>query len=256
MSTPEQSKDFVTSLSRGIEVIRSFDAENQSMTLSQVAERTGFSRATARRFLFTLQTLGYVQGDGKNFSLAPKILQLGYAYLSSQPIVDAVQPFIDNVSKATGESCSVSVIDGYDVVYIARHLTHHIMSVSLNIGTRLPAVTTSMGRMILSAMDDHELDDFIRNAQIKKYTDCTLVDRTDLKNQIRQDGDKGYSIVDQELEIGLRSVAVPIRNMNGKIVASMNVSTQSERVSEAELMERILPVLQSTADQIQEVIAP
>ena len=176
MSHLSESKEFVTSLARGLSVIRAFDKDHSRLTLTEVAARTELNRATARRFLFTLNALGYIDSDGKRFWLAPKILELGYAYLVSQPIVDTVQPFIERVSQETGESCSVSMLDGSDVVYIARYLTHHIMSVTLNVGTRLPAYATSMGRILLSAQNDDEIDALLSDTPLKPFTEFTLTD--------------------------------------------------------------------------------
>ncbi|WP_290699355.1 IclR family transcriptional regulator [Amphritea sp.] len=254
LSSLSEMKDFVTSLARGLTVIQAFDKENGRLTLTDVAKRTSLSRATARRFLFTLHALGYVESDSKLFWLSPKILELGYSYLASQPIVDTVQPFIERVSHETGESCSVSVMDGFDVVYIARFLTHHIMSVTLNVGTRLPAFVTSMGRVLLASKSDQEIDEILKNTQLKKYTEFTLIDRDQIKDSLKQVHTDGYSIVCQELELGLRSVAVPIRNSRGQIVAAINVGTQAARISEEELIERILPSLQKAARDIQDIL--
>lgn len=254
MSRLSEMKDFVTSLARGLTVIQAFDKENSRLTLSDVAKRTDLNRATARRFLFTLNALGYVESNGKQFWLSPKILELGYAYLASQPIVDTVQPFIERVSNETGESCSVSVLDGQDVVYIARYLTHHIMSVTLNVGTRLPAFATSMGRTLLAQKDDDDVVETLSNCQLKKFTEHTIVDRDQLKEELSITRNRGYAIVNQELELGLRSVAVPIFNKRGQAIAAINVGTQSSRISEQELIDRILPSLQKAAKEIQEVL--
>jgi len=254
MSHLSESKEFVTSLARGLSVIRAFDKDHSRLTLTEVAARTELNRATARRFLFTLNALGYIDSDGKRFWLAPKILELGYAYLVSQPIVDTVQPFIERVSQETGESCSVSMLDGSDVVYIARYLTHHIMSVTLNVGTRLPAYATSMGRILLSAQNDDEIDALLSDTPLKPFTEFTLTDIGALKQELHKTREQGYSIVSQELEIGLRSIAVPIRNQNGRIVAAINVGTQAARIDEQELIDRILPSLQRAADEIRNVL--
>ncbi len=254
LSSLIDDKNFVNSLARGLSVIQAFDKNDSKLTLTEVAKKTDLSRAAARRFLFTLNALGYVITDGKLFWLGPKILELGYAYLASQPIVDIVQPYIDTVSKATGESCSVSVLEGTDVVYIARHLTHHVMSVTLNVGTRLPAFVTSMGRVILANKENDEIDQILTRTQIKKHTEFTLVDREELKMQIGKIRQQGYSIVNQELEIGLRSIAVPIFNARGKCVAAINVGTQAARVSEDTLLNKILPALKNASSEISKVL--
>lgn len=250
MSSPFESKEFVTSLSRGLRVISSFDRDHSRLTLTEVALRCELNRAATRRFLFTLEALGYVQTDGKLFWLAPKILELGYAYLTSQPIVETVQPFIERVSCATGESCSVSVLDDCDVIYVARHLTHHIMSVTLNVGTRLPAYVTSMGRAILASLPDDEVDAILEASDLKKLTDNTIVDKALLKAELSKVRENGYAIVSEELEMGLRSIAVPIKSTRGNVVAAINVSTQAARMSEDQLRERILPPLCAAAKEI------
>ncbi|EPJ48416.1 MAG: hypothetical protein OFPI_29700 [Osedax symbiont Rs2] len=249
-----EMKDFVTSLARGLSVIKAFDSDNSQLTLTQVATRTELNRATARRFLFTLNALGYVHSDGKLFRLTPKVLDLGYSYLASQPIVDVVLPFIERVSKETAESCSVSVLDGTDVVYIARFLTHHIMSVTLNVGTRLPAYVTSMGRVLLANKAAAEIDEILADSQLKQLTEHTIVNPDQIKSELEKTRSMGYCIVNQELELGLRSISVPICNQRGQVVAAINVGTQSARVEEAELIERILPSLQRAAMDIQHVL--
>lgn len=250
MSIPEESKEFVTSLARGLSVIQIFNQAGNKLPLTEVAKATGLSRATARRFLFTLNVLGYIESDGKLFWLSPKVLQLGYSYLGSQPIVSIVQPFIEQVSKETGESCSVSVLDGLEVVYIARYLTHHIMSVNLGVGTRLPAVATSMGRVLLSHKTPQEQATILANYQPERYTPYTLMERDALLEIFAQVRTQGYAIVSQELELGLRSIAVPIMNQHNQVVAAINVSTQSSRTPESILIENILPSLRRAAKGI------
>ncbi|MCG2580582.1 MAG: IclR family transcriptional regulator [Marinobacter sp.] len=254
MSSPFESKEFVTSLSRGLRVISAFNRDYRRLTLTEVANRCELNRAATRRFLFTLQALGYVETNGKLFWLSPKILELGYAYLTSQPIVETVQPFIERVSSTTGESCSVSVLDDCDVVYVARHLTHHIMTVTLNVGTRLPAYVTSMGRAILAALPDDEVEAILDASELKKLTDNTIVDKDLLKAELRKVRENGYAIVSEELEIGLRSIAVPIKSLRGNVVAAINVSTQAARMSEDDLRQNILPALCSAAREISEVL--
>jgi len=254
MSPLIDMKDFVTSLARGLKVIQSFDKEHGKMSLSQVAARTELNRATARRFLFTLKTLGYVNSDGKLFWLSPKILELGYSYLTSQPITDIVQFFVDQVSEQVGESCSVTVLDGAEVVYISRRMTKHIMSISLNVGTRLPAVVTSMGRVLLADKSAEELDTILGKVQFQQFTEHTVADKQALKDELLKVRNQGYAIVSEELELGLRSIAVPIYNKHDHIVASINVGTHVARISEHELTQRILPCLQNAAADIRQVL--
>jgi IclR family pca regulon transcriptional regulator len=250
MSIPEESKEFVTSLSRGLSVIQVFNQGGNKLSLSEVAKLSELSRATARRFLFTLNVLGYVESDGKLFWLTPKVLQLGYAYLSSQAIANIVQPFIEQVSHETGESCSVSVLDGSEIVYIARHLTHHIMSVNLGVGTRLPATATSMGQVLLCYKTPEEQARFLADHTPERYTPFTQVETGALLETLAQVREQGYAIVNQELELGLRSIAVPIMNQRNHVVAAINVSTQSTRTPESVLLDKILPSLFQAAKSI------
>lgn len=247
-------KDYVSSLHKGLSVIRCFDREHKQLTLTEVANLTSMTRATARRFLLTLKVLGYVETDGKLFWLTPKVLNLGYSYLVSQPLIELVQPYTKELCDAIGESCSVSVLDFPDVVYVARTLTHQIMSVSLNVGTRLPAFTTSMGRVLLAAKEDREIDELLSSYEVKRFTKYTLTEPGAIKAEIRKARAKGYAICDQELEIGLRSLAVPIRNHHGKVVAAINVSSQPLKISENKLLKDILPKLRLAAGKISEVI--
>jgi len=248
------SKDYVTSLARGLAVIRCFDKDHCKLTLTDVAGRTMLARATARRFLHTLHALGYVETDGKLFWLSARVLNLGFAYLNSQPLVELIQPYIKGVSEQTGESCSVSVLDLPDVVYIARSLTEQLMSVSLNIGSRLPAVSTSMGRVLLAALPDDEIGLFIKNQNIKKYTNQTLIDYSSILNEVIAARSKGYSVVSEELEIGLSSVSVPIVNKRGKAIAAINISSQPQKMDKKRLREELLPSLQQAASRIAEVL--
>lgn len=248
------SKDYVTSLARGLAVIRCFDRDHCRLTLTEVAARTDLARATARRFLHTLYALGYVETDGKLFWLSPKVLNLGFSYLSSQPLVELIQPYIKEVSEHTGESCSVSVLDLPDVVYIARSLTQQLMSVSLNIGSRLPALSTSMGRILLAALPDEEIIDFIKSQDIKKFTNHTLTDYSSILNEVLAARSQCYSVVNEELEIGLSSVSVPIRNKQGKFLAAINISSQPQKMDKKRLRDELLPSLQAAASKISEVL--
>ena len=248
------SKDYVTSLARGLAVVRCFDKDYSKQSLTEVAKRTNLARATARRFLYTLQALGYVETDGKLFWLTPKVLNLGYAYLSSQPLVELIQPYIKEVSDLTCESCSVSVLDLPDIVYIARSLTQQIMSVSLHIGTRLPALSTSMGRALLAALPDEKIENLIDSEKINIFTKHTLTDKTSIMNEVMKVRKEGYSLVNQELELGLCSVSVPILNKEGKAVAAINISSQPQKMDKKRLKDELIPSLQVAAGKISEVL--
>lgn len=254
MTVSLDKKDFVMSLDRGLKIIQTFDKEHEKMSLSQVAMRVELNRAAVRRFLLTLKSLGYVNSDGKLFWLSPKILKLGYSYLVSQPIVDLIQPFVDLVSAEVGESCSVSVLDGTEIVYISRRRTQRIMSFSLHVGTRLPAAVTSMGRVILANKNTRELDSILDRIELKQLTKYTTTNRQILKEELLKVREQGYSVINEELELGLRSIAVPIHNKNDQIVAAINVGTLAERISEQELIDRILPCLLKSAAEIKEIL--
>lgn len=247
----DRPAEFVQSLERGLDVIRAFSAERPRMTLSDVARHTGLTRAAARRFLITLQHLGYVASDGGQFSLRPAVLQLGYAYLSSLSLADIASEHLTAAADELHESCSASVLDGDSVVYIARVSTTRIMSINLAVGTRLPAVLTSMGRVMLAAMSDDDLDRFLATATIEKRTPSTISSRAALRDEIDRVREQGWSIVDQELEIGVRSVAVPIRDARGEVVATVNASAHSSRVELDELQTRFLQRIQRVAADIE-----
>ncbi len=254
MSTEVTEKDFVSSLARGLAVIRVFGRDAPSMTLTDVAKRAGMTRAAARRFLLTLTQLGYVSTDGKYFQLTPRVMDLGFAYLSSMDLWQVSMPYMEQVSKELQESCSASVLDGCDVVYVARVPARRIMSVSLTVGTRLPAFCTSMGRVLLAAKTDAEIADYLAATELKAYTANTIVDREKLTEAILQTRREGYALVDQELEEGLRSLAVPIRNKAGLVLGAMNVSGHATRISREDMQGRFLPVLRDAADQIAQAL--
>lgn len=218
---------YVQSLARGLAVIAAFDAEHPRMTLSDVARRADLSRAAARRFLLTLETLGYVRSDGREFSLTPQVMRLGFAYLSSQSLPDIAQPHLQDLSMQIEESTSVAVLDGDDIMYVARRATTRIMHVSIRVGTRFPAYVTSMGRVLLAARLDAEIDAYLARAQLVALTAQTITDPAALRERLEQVRELGYSLVDQELEVGLRSLAVPIRDRSGAVIAAANVSTST-----------------------------
>ncbi len=250
MNETLRSTEFVTSLARGLQVVRAFDADHPVMTLSEVAKRTDLTRAAARRFLHTLRDLGYVASDGRDFRLTPHVLSLGYAYLSSMSIVEIAQPYMDTISKQVSESCSMSVLDGGEIVYVARVPAKRIMSVALSIGTRLPAHNTSMGRVLLAALDEGDLDRYFTAGDRALFTPHTLTDEAELRDKLCRVRADGYAAVDQELELGVRSVAVPVRSRSGKTVAALNVSGHATRVSMRDMRRNFLPPLRAAADAI------
>jgi IclR family pca regulon transcriptional regulator len=253
-AAPKPSSEYVQSFARGLAVIRAFGPQAKTMTLTEVAQQTGLTRAGARRILLTLQTLGYVSLDGRHFSLTPRVLDLGYSYLSSMPLWDVAQPVMEDLVDRVHESVSASVLDGDEIVYVLRVPTHRIMTIGLSIGTRLPAYCASMGRVLLGALPEQELDGVLARARLVARTRHTVTDAKLLKKAILADAKKGWSLVDQELEEGLRSISVPLRDSGGHVIAAMNISGQAARCSVADMQKNFLPELQSAAARIEQAL--
>jgi IclR family pca regulon transcriptional regulator len=247
--------DFVQSLERGLTVIRAFDAEHPVLSLSEVAAATGLSRAAARRFLHTLVHLGYMHNNGGRFSLRPKILELGYAYLSSLTLPEVALPHLEELVEQVRESSSVSELDGEDVVYIARVPIKRIMRVTINVGTRFPAYATSMGRVLLAAQPDEWLDTYLSSVTLRGLTDHTITSPAGLRQELRKIRGRGWALVDQELEEGLRSLAAPIRDAKGTVIAAVNVSTHAGRRSMESVVQDMLRPLLTTAERIERDLA-
>lgn len=253
----ERPNELIQSLERGLAVIQVFDAQHSKLTLAAVAKLAGLSRATARRILHTLVALGYACTDGKAFELTPKVLDLGYAYLSSFHVGDIAQPYMEALSERVDESVSVAVLDDLDVVYVARVPTKRIMRIALGLGSRLPALWTSMGRVLIADLDEAE--------QRRLIAADAAVDRPELPRPRRTPdqlvdvlagvGAAGYAIVDEELELGLRSIAAPLRDRRGRVLAAMNVSTSVRRVDKRRLVSEFLPALLETAADVSAQLA-
>jgi IclR family transcriptional regulator, pca regulon regulatory protein len=242
--------EFVQSLARGLAVLRTFDASSPAMTLAEVARRAGLSRATARRLLHTFEALGYMHTDGKLFALTPRVLDLGYAYVSSLQLPEIAQPYMEQLSESVNESVSAAVLDGFDVVYVARVPTKHVMSISLGLGSRLPAALTSMGRVLLAGLPAIQFDGFCADATWSPRTERSIRDTTALRQVVEDARQRGFALVDEELEDNVRSVAAPLTDRLGRTVAALNVGTSAARVSLVDLHERIVPELVSTARAI------
>ena len=247
--------DFVQSLERGLSVIRAFDADHPKLSLSEVAASAGLSRAAARRFLHTLVHLGYMQGSGGRFSLRPKILELGYAYLSSLTLPEVAMPHLEELVEQVRESSSVSELDGEDVVYIARVPAKRIMRVTISVGTRFPAYATSMGRVLLAAKPEEWLDEYLASVNLRCLTGHTITSPAELRQELRKVRNRGWALVDQELEEGLRSLAAPIRDWDGRVIAAVNVSTHAGRRSLDSVLEDLLRPLLATAERIERDLA-
>jgi IclR family transcriptional regulator, pca regulon regulatory protein len=245
-----QDKEFMATLAKGLAVLGTFDKERPTMTLSQAALATGLSRATARRILRTLTELGYVEQSGRLFSLSSGILKLGFAYLATQNWIENATPLMRQLSERFQESCSAAILQDKEIVYVARFPAGRIMSVTLAVGTRLPAFHTSLGRIQLGFLDDAEFWRRLRSLHIDAYTPSTITDVQALFDRVREDHAQGFSIVDEELERGLRSIAVPIVDRNRQAVAALNLSTHSTRTTRNEMRERFLPGLRAVAEQI------
>ena len=240
------------SLARGLAVVRAFTQQKQRLSIAQISIRTGIPRAAVRRCLYTLAQLGYVAADdSRNFSLRPKILALGHAYLSSAPLVTSAQPLLNQVSDAVHESCSMAILDGDDILYVARSSSStRIMSIDLSVGSRLPAFCTSMGRVLLAGMPGPELADYLKRLRATPYTNRTTVAKDELLEMIVAAREAGYAVVDQELELGLRSIAVPVADPAGRPASAINISVQAARVPIGDMEKRFLPALRAAAAEL------
>lgn len=246
---------YAQSLARGLSILKTFDADHTQMTLSQIALRTELSRAAARRCLLTLHHLGYISVDGRNFQLAAKVLDLGFGYLSSLSVPENAQPHLELLASKINESASASVLDGTDIVYVARVPIRRIMSIRVNIGTRMPAHATSMGRVLLSGLTHAELTSYVSSIEMPQYTSNTITSKIALMKEITKVRSNGYSIVDRELEYGLRSIAVPILSSSKRIIAAINVATASQSNTLESLKKSLLNELKDTAARISEDLA-
>jgi IclR family pca regulon transcriptional regulator len=244
--------NFMTSLARGLAVIRAFTQQRRHQTIAQLSQRTAIPRAAVRRCLYTLAKLGYVVADeARGYSLRPGILAIGHAYLSSTPLATMVQPLLDRVSNALHESSSMAVLESDEILYIARSTTTtRLMSIDLGIGSRLPAYCSSMGRVLLAALTETELDAYLSRVSLTRLTNRTVTSAVELKRVLDEVRRNGFSVVDQELEIGLRSIGVPVTDPSGKVIASINIGTQSARVSIAEMESRFLQALSHAAREL------
>lgn len=247
--------EYVQSLERGLAVLQVFSREHPRLTLAEVARLTGLTRATARRVLLTLEHLGFARSNGRGFELTPRVLDIGYAYLSSLDLASIAEPAMEALVERTHESCSAAVLDGAEIVYVARVPTKRIMTISLGLGSRLPAYATSMGRVLLAELERDQVDELIGGGPLPAVTDRTITKPAELHDELARVRAQGWALVDQELEIGLRSVAAPLRNRQGAAVAALNVSSHAGRVSLDVIRKDFLPALLDTAEQINQRLA-
>ncbi|WP_338784417.1 IclR family transcriptional regulator C-terminal domain-containing protein [Streptomyces sp. DG1A-41] len=251
MSAEARAPHFVRSFERGLAVIRAFDAEHPALTLSEVARACELTRAAARRFLLTLADLGYVHTDGRRFRLTPRVLELGYSYLSSYTLPQIAEPHLEQLVARVRESSSLCVLDGDDIVYVARVPTRRIMTASITVGTRFPAYVTSVGRVILAHLPDEDVEVRLARAELKPLTARTITTPEALRTELRRVRRQGYAVVDQELEEGLRSVAAPVRDRDGDAVAAVNIAVHAGRNSVDSVRRDLLPHLLATVAGIE-----
>lgn len=248
------ARDTMGGLAKGLAVIETFSADHPRQSISEVASASGLDRATARRCLLTLAHHGYADYDGKYFTLTPRVLRLGTACLATMPLPQLVQPMLDRLSDALGESASVSILDGDEIVYVARAAQRKVMSISLMPGSRLPAFCTSMGRVLLSARPDPEIAMLLSNRPLRARTAQTVTDPKALFSLVLQVRAQGFAIIDQEVELGLRSIAVPILNTRGGVVAALNIGVPALGEPPEALVDRYLPALQSAQTELRTVL--
>jgi IclR family transcriptional regulator, pca regulon regulatory protein len=239
--------NFVLSLARGLEVIETFEGHTEGQSVADISRRTGLSRAAVRRLMITLEQLGYAEYTGRVYRLKTRVLKLGFSYLTSTSLATIAQPILEQVTEAVHESSSLSVLDEDQIVYLARSSAKRVMSVGLSVGSRLPAYCTSMGRVLLAALPDEELAAYIDRVDLRALTPKTVTDKGLLYETIRRVQVQGFALADEELELGLRSIAVPVRNRHNRVVAAINIGVHAARVSAGEMIERLLPILQEHA---------
>jgi len=243
--------DFMTSLARGLLVIQAFSERELHLSISQLSKRTGLSRASVRRCLHTLSKLGFAgTDDERNFYLRPRVLALGHAYLSSAPVASAAQPILEHLCQILNESCSIALLDETDVVYVARANVTRIMAIDLGVGTRLPAFCTSMGRVLLAHLSAEQLENVLPKIEFTRYTEKTVTSIEKLRQALATVRKDGYAIIDQELELGLRSMGVPVRSAAGRVVAAISVEAHGQRVSLQDMQTRFLPYLRAAAQEL------
>jgi IclR family pca regulon transcriptional regulator len=237
-------------LERGLAVIQAFSHDAPAMTLSEVARRTGISRATARRILLTLESLGFVRCDGRDFSLSPRVLCLGWAYLSSLSLWEIAQPFMADLSDEVQETCSATTLDLPDIVFVARVPSRRILMMSLGVGSRLPAYATAMGRVLLAGLSDAEVADHLARTALEPLTHRTVTEPGQLRRIVSSVREQGFSLVDEELELGLRSLSVPLYGPDHRVAAALNLCAATARVPVEDMHARLLPPMLVTADNI------
>ena len=250
----EGNPDFVLSLARGLNVIEAFEGNTDGLSTAEVSRRTGLSRAAVRRLLITLELLGYAESDDRVYRLKTRVMRLGFSYLSSSSLATLAQPILQHVVELVHEASSVGVLEDDQIVYVARASAKRVMSVGLSVGSRLPAFCTSMGRVLLSGLSDSELTAYLDRVELIPVTPKTIVDKALLADVIRQVGIEGFALNDEELELGHRSIAVPVRTRRGVMAAGMNIGLHAARVSVTEMLNRLLPILREHAQMLGQLL--
>ena len=246
--------DIIQGLIRGLAVIECFDEEHARLSITEVSQRTGLERATARRCLLTLAHLGYATYDGKFFQLTPRVLKLGHSYLATTPLPKLIQPFLEELSHATSESTSAAVLEGTDILYVARASTRRVMSINLGPGARLPAYCTSMGRTLLAALPADEARAILDRSELVAYTDRTKADLATITTELAVVAAQGFAVIDQELELGLCSIAVPLFSSSGKVVAALNIGAQTARAPTSRMIAHFLPLMRKLQAELRPLL--
>jgi IclR family pca regulon transcriptional regulator len=254
MESFDGNPDFVLSLARGLKAIEAFDGQTGGQSASDISRKTGLSRAAVRRLLITLKLLGYAEHEGRTYRLKPRVMRLGSSYLSSNSLPSLAQPILEHVTELVHESSSVGVLEDDQIVYIARATVKRVMSVGLSVGSRLPAFCTSMGRVLLSGLPEQELSDYLQRVELTPLTPKTIMDKSILADVIRQVRMEQFAMIDEELELGHRSIAVPVKNRKGHTVAGMNIGLHAARFSVSEMTHRLLPVLRENAQMLGQLL--
>jgi IclR family pca regulon transcriptional regulator len=249
-----QGAEYLEVLARGLKIIGLFNAERRRMTLSELAQVAGAPRSSVRRVLLTLEKLGFAEQEGRYFRLTPRILTLAAAYLSSNPITPVLQPIVDRISRQTQESCSAAVLDRDEAVMVVRAIPTRIITVGLEVGYRLPAYASAVGRVLLGGLDEAELDAYLARVEPRKLTPHTVTDKAVLKAKIIADRSQGYSLVDQEAEAGFRSIAVPVSRPSGGMICALHIGLHAESASTARILDEFLPLLRAGAAEAGELI--
>jgi len=255
MGDQRENKVFLKTLANGLGIITLFNDRNPSMTLNELTKKSCLHRATVYRIVLTLEQLGYISREGKAFKLNPSTLNLGYSYLSSLPFFNIAHDLLHDLNKRIGLATSITVLDGEDVVYVSRIHAKRILSISLDIGSRLPAYATSTGHVLISGLRQEQIETYLTRSKRERITKKTLTERDDLKNSFKKTREKGYCVSEGWLNDGLISIAIPIKNSMGKTICAMNVVGNIFETSKSKLIKEILPQMEKTREKLQSFIS-